>query len=170
LVEGQDLYVYSLPHPNLTGYAVTQTRHANDAQDAINLLADPSLDPRNVAVLTESMRLPPPLVPARRSTLLVERGGYRVEAETAGTSLLVLPLEYSHCLRADLTGSGPVPPRLIRANLAMAAILFSGEVKGTLKLRYGPLSSSCRFADWREADALRLGDARQWPVAQPSGQ
>jgi hypothetical protein len=52
----------------------------------------------------------------------------------------------------------------------MAAILFSGELKGTLKLRYGPLSSSCRLADWREAEALRLGDARQWPIAHPSGQ
>jgi hypothetical protein len=170
LVEGQDLYVYSLPHPNLAGYAVTQTQHASDAQTAINLLADPSLDPRNVAVLTEAMQLPPPLVPARRSTLVVERGGYRVEAESAGTSLLVLPLEYSHCLRADLTASGPIPPRLLRANLAMAAILFSGDLKGTLKLRYGPLSSSCRLADWREAEALRLGDARQWPITQPSGQ
>jgi hypothetical protein len=170
LAEGQDLYVYSLPDPNLAGYAVTQTRHATDAQGAINLLADPSLDPRKVAVLTEAMQLPPPLVPTRRSTLVVERGGYLVEAETAGTSLLVLPLEYSHCLRADLTASGPVPPRLLRANLAMAAILFSGEVKGTLKLRYGPLSSGCRLADWREAEALRLGDAREWPIAQPSGQ
>jgi hypothetical protein len=170
LGEGRDLHIYSLPDPNLAGYAVTQTRHANDAQGAINLLADPSLDPRNVAVLTEAMQVPPPLVPARRSTLVVERGGYRVEAETAGTSLLVLPLEYSHCLRADLTTSGLIPPRLIRANLAMAAILFSGEVKATLKLRYGPLSSGCRLADWREAEALRLGDAREWPIAQPSGQ
>jgi hypothetical protein len=170
LAEGRDLYIYSLPDPNLGGYAVTQTRHANDAQGAINLLADPSLDPRNVAVLTEAVQLPPPLVPVRRSTLVVERGGYRVEAESAGTSLLVLPLEYSHCLRADLTASGPVSPRLLRANLAMAAILFSGELKGTLQLRYGPLSTSCRLADWREAEALRLGDARQWPIAQPSGQ
>jgi hypothetical protein len=170
LAEGQDLYIYSLPDPNLAGYSVTQTRHANDAQGAINLLADPSLDPRNAAVLTEAMQVPPPLVPARRSTLVVERGGYRVEADAQGTSLLVLPLEYSHCLRADLTASGSIPPRLIRANLAMAAILFSGEMKGTLKLRYGPLSSGCRLADWREADALRLGDARQWPIAQPSGQ
>ena len=171
LVEGHDLYIYSLPDPNLSGYAVTQTRYASDAQRAINLLADPSLDPRKVAVLTEGMELPPlTLVPVRRSTLVVERGGYRIDAETAGTSLLVLPLEYSHCLRADLTASGPVPPRLLRANLAMAAILFSGELKGTLKLRYGPLSSGCRLEDWREADALRLRDAREWPIAHPSDQ
>ena len=28
LAEGHDLYIYSLPDPNLAGYAVTQTRHA----------------------------------------------------------------------------------------------------------------------------------------------
>ncbi len=169
LVEGRDLYVYSVPDPNVTGYAVTQTRRATDAQGAINLLADASLDPRKVAVLTEAVEVPA-LVPARRSALVVERGGYRIEADSPGTSLLVLPIEYSHCLRADLTGTGTRSPRLVRVNLAMAAILFSGEVKGTLKLRYGPLSSGCRIEDWREADALRLGEAREWPTARSSDQ
>jgi hypothetical protein len=169
LVEGHDLYVYSVPDPNLAGYSVTQTRRATNAQGAINLLADPSLDPRKVAVLTEAVEVPA-LVPARRSVLVVERGGYRIEADSTGTSLLVLPLEYSHCLRADLTASGATPPRLLRANLAMAAILFSGQVKGTLKLRYGPLSSGCRIKDWREADALRLGEVREWPTARSSDQ
>jgi hypothetical protein len=41
---------------------------------------------------------------------------------------------------------------------------------GTWKLRYGPLSSTCRIEDWREADALRLGEMRQWPMARPSNQ
>jgi hypothetical protein len=165
LVEGRDLYVYSIRDANVAGYAVTQTRHAIDAQAAVKLLADPSVDLREVAVLTGAEE-EPALVPASRSNLVVERGGYRIEADSPGTSLLVLPVEYSHCLRADLTSTGSIPPRLLRANLAMAAILFSGRVEGTLKLRYGPLSSGCRIADWREADALRLGDAREWPSAR----
>jgi hypothetical protein len=41
----------------------------------------------------------PPLVPVTRSDLVVERGGYRVSADSPGTSLLVQPIEYSHCLR-----------------------------------------------------------------------
>jgi len=169
LVEGRDLYVYSVPDANVAGYAVTQTRRASDAQDAIKLLADRSIDLRKVAVLTGSEEVPA-LVPASRSTLVIERGGYRIEADSPGTSLLVLPVEYSHCLRADLTGTGSVPPRLLRANLTMAAILFSGRVEGTLKLRYGPLSSGCRIEDWREADLLRLGDAREWPTARSPDQ
>jgi hypothetical protein len=127
------------------------------------LLADPALDPRTTAVLTTSDDLPP-LVPVTRSDLVVERGGYRVNADSPGTSLLVLPIEYSHCLRPDLISSVATRPRLLRANLAMAAVLFTAHIEGTLLLRYGPLSSACRMEDWREADALHIGGAREWPT------
>jgi hypothetical protein len=169
LVEGRDLYVYSVPDTNTAGYAVTQAQRAANGREAIALLANPSFDPRTMAVLTTQEELPP-LVPVGASSLMIERGGYRIEADSTGTSLLVLPVEYSHCLHAELTTSGPAPPRLFRANLAMAAILFSGRVNGTLKLRYGPLSSICRIEDWREADALHLGEAREWPMARSSDQ
>jgi hypothetical protein len=165
LVEGRDLFVYSVPNTNAAGYPVTQTRRANSAQEAVALLADPAMDLRSVAVLTDGDEVPA-LVKTDRSSLLVEHGGYRIEATSPGTSLLVLPIEYSHCLRPEWTSvTGAQPPRLLRANLTMAAILFAGEVKGRLVLRYGPLSSGCRIEDWREAEALRLGDAREWPTA-----
>ena len=113
-------------------------------------------------VLTTPEELPP-LVPVSVSSLTIERGGYRIEADSPGTSLLVLPIEYSHCLRANLTTSGAIRAELIRVNLTMAGILFSGRVEGHLTLRYGPLSSGCRLEDWREADALKIGEAREWP-------
>jgi len=146
----------------LTGYAVTKVLHAASGQDVIALLANPALDPRTTAVLSTSDELPP-LVPVNRSSLTVERGGYRIEADSPGTSLLVLPIEYSHCLHANLTASGTIPSHLLRVNLAMAAILFNGHVMGRLALRYGPWSSRCRMDDWRDADALKIGDAREWP-------
>jgi hypothetical protein len=165
LTEGRDLYVYPVLDPNLAGYAVTKVRHATSGQDVIALLADPAFDPRSTAVLTTSDELPP-LVPVSGSSLTIERGGYRVEAQSPGTSLLVLPIEYSHCLRADLTTTGVDSPRLLRANLTMAAILFGGRVEGSLKLRFGPLSSRCRIEDWQDANALRLGEARDWPTTR----
>jgi len=164
MVEGRDLYVYSVPDTNLAGYAVTKIQRAASGQDVIALLADPALDPRTTVVLTTSDELPP-LVPAS-SSLTVERGGYRVEAHSPGTSLLVLPIEYSHCLHANLTPSGATPARLLRVNLTMAGILFSGRVEGRLTLRYGPFSSGCRMEDWRDADTLRIGEARDWPTSR----
>jgi hypothetical protein len=163
LIEGRDLYVYPVPDSNLDGYAVAKVQHATSGQDVITLLADPTFDPRSTAVLTTSEKLPP-LVPVSGSSLTIERGGYRVEADSPRTSLLVLPIEYSHCLHANLTTSGAIPPRLLRVNLVMAGILFSGAIKGSLMLRYGPSSSGCRIDDWREAEALRIGEARDWPM------
>jgi hypothetical protein len=167
LVEGRDLYIYPIPGANVAGYSVTQVQRAADAQGAITWLADPSVDLRSAAVLTTPEDLPP-LVPVSRSSLIVERGGYRITAESSGTSLLVLPVEYSRCLRAKLTTTGRTPPRLVRANLTLAAVLFTGRVEGTLRLRYGPLSSGCRIDDWREANTLRIGDVREWPKLSPS--
>ena len=129
------------------------------------MLADPAFDPRTTAVLTTLDELPP-LVPASGRSLTIERGGYRIGADSPGTSLLVLPIEYSHCLHANLTASGPTPPRLLRVNLAMAGILFNGHVEGRLTLRYGPWSSRCRMDDWREADVLNIAGAREWPRPQ----
>jgi hypothetical protein len=165
LTEGRDLYVYSVPETNAAGYAVTRTQRARDGREAIDFLADRSNDLRKVAVLTNAEEVRA-LVPAGRSALTVERGGYRIEADSPGTSLLVLPVEYSHCLRAELATTGANPPRLMRANLAMTAILFSGRVEGTLMFRYGALSSRCRIEDWREADMLRIGEAREWPATR----
>jgi hypothetical protein len=163
LVEGRNLHVYSIPDTNLAGYSVTKVRHAASGQGAVALLADPALDPRTTAVLTTSNELPP-LVPVNGSSLVVERGGYRIEADSPGTSLLVLPIEYSHCLNANLSTSSATSARLLRVNLGMAGILFSGSIHGHLTLRYGPFSSECRMEDWREADALEIGEARGWPT------
>jgi hypothetical protein len=163
LVEGRDLHVYSVPDTNLAGYAVTKVRRAASGQHVIALLGDPALDPRTTAVLTTSDELPP-LVRVSDSKLTIERGGYRIEADSPGTSLLVLPIEYSHCLHANLTTPGATHPRLLRINLTMAGILFSGRVEGRLTLRYGPWSSGCRMEDWREAEVLKIGEARDWPT------
>jgi hypothetical protein len=163
LTNGRDLYVYPIADSNIAGYSVTQTRHAANGQEAINLLADSSVDLRSTAILTSQEALPP-LTKATSSKLVVNRGAYQIEATSQGFSLLVLPVEYSHCLEAHLTTSSMTPPRLLRANLTLAAVLFSSDVKGELRLRYGPRFEECRREDWREAKALMIGDVRHWPT------
>jgi hypothetical protein len=164
LTQGRDLHIYSVADTNVAGYAATTVRRATSGQDAIALLAEATFDPRSTAVLTTSDELPP-LVPVSGSSLAIERGSYRIEADSPGSSLLVLPIEYSHCLQANLTTTGASPVRLFRVDLALTGILFSGTVKGSLALRYGPLSGGCRIEDWREAEALRIDEARDWPEA-----
>jgi hypothetical protein len=53
---------------------------------------------------------------------------------------------------------------VVRADLTLAAVLFTGGVDGTLELRYDPFSSNCRLEDWRDADALRISEVRDRPT------
>ena len=76
-----------------------EVRRATDAQGAIALLADPAIDLAHRGRAHHAGRATAAGA-GEPQRLIVERGGYRIEADSPGTSLLVLPVEYSHCLRA----------------------------------------------------------------------
>ena len=82
--------------------------------------------------------------------LSVIRGGLHVSGRSDGTSLVVLPLQYSNCLRAR---DGRA--RLVRANLIMTGVIFSGAVDTDIFFDYGVFSPGCRRADF--ADMKQLG-------------
>ena len=52
---------------------------------------------RDTVILLDSAPLPSPLVPAVQARLVVEKGGYHIKAESSGNSLLILPVQFSHC-------------------------------------------------------------------------
>jgi hypothetical protein len=83
-------------------------------------------------------------------TLSVVRGGLHVSGRSDGTSLVVLPQQFSNCLRAD-----DARVRLVRANLIMTGIIFSGAVDTDISFDYGIFSPGCRRADF--ADMKQLG-------------
>ena len=154
---GRRQYVYELERPNVAGVAVETVVVATNAEAAVQKLSDPSVDLRRTAVVFEEVATP--LMPVTSSSLRVERGRLRVEAESAGTSLLVLPVEYGHCLVSDLRATGGTP-RTLRANLLQVGVLFSGRLEGTLMQRHNALiNRTCRLADMSEADRLQLGEA-----------
>jgi hypothetical protein len=67
-----------------------------------------------------------------------------------GTSLAILPQQFTHCLRAS-----DERVRLVRANLMMTGVIFSGELDTDILFDYGIFSPRCRRADI--ADMERLG-------------
>lgn len=86
--------------------------------------------------------------------MVFEGAGLHVSADSGGRSLLVLPLQFSHCL--TLESDSQKPPRLIRANLAETGVIFEGRLDARIELRTGPfLHPLCRFDD--SADDRRLG-------------
>jgi hypothetical protein len=83
--------------------------------------------------------------------MLFERRAIRVQAESRGHSLLLLPVQYSHCL----VPSEVVKARLLPANLVQTAVLFQGNIELRIYFEYGVFHSGCRRQDL--ADLAELG-------------
>ena len=82
--------------------------------------------------------------------LSVIRGGLHVSGRSDGTSLVVLPQEFSNCLRAR-----DERVRLVRADLILTGVIFSDSVDTDISLDFGIFSPGCRRADL--ADVKQLG-------------
>src|SRR5262249_32127282 len=89
------------------------------------------------------------------------RGGLHVSGQSDGTSLIVLPQQFSHCLRAR-----DASVRLVRANLMMTGVIFSGEIDSDIIFDYGPFTPRCRLADISDFKKLkRKMDERAVPLS-----
>jgi len=142
-------YIYELPHPNVGDYSPTVVMTARSGSDVIAAIGKPDFDFARQAVL--SAPVPEKLVPAHDMRLSIIRGGLHVSAKSAGTSLVILPKQFSHCLRARESRV-----RFVRANLMMAGMVFSGDVDTDIVFDYGLFSPGCRRKDLADLKQLDL--------------
>jgi hypothetical protein len=151
--------VYEIPHPNLGDYSPTIAMTAETGAAAAAIMIQPNFDfTRQVVLSTATDRS---LVPARNMQMSLIRGGLHVSGHTDGTSLVVLPQQFSHCLRAR-----DASVRLVRANLMMTGMIFSGEIDTDIIFDYGLFTSRCRWADISDVKKLEMQiDARAVPLS-----
>ena len=140
--------IYEIPDVNIGDFGPTEVIAAGSATAIVAALGDASFDFTRQMVL--STEISGRLVRARGAQLSIIRGGLHVSAQSDGTSLLLLPQQFSHCLRAN-----DDQVRLVRANLIMTGLIFSGKVDTDISFDYGILSPRCRRADF--ADLKQLG-------------
>jgi hypothetical protein len=152
------LYLYELDAVNLGNYYPTNVIRVSSAREALAQMAGKDFDAAKAVVTDET--LPADLVPATSSRVSVEKIGLRLTATSRGTSVLVLPFEFSHCLEIEPVERGTVPPRLFRANLLQAGVLFTGRLEAILVFFTGPFRhAGCRVEDAR--DIARLDFSRE---------
>ena len=154
----QTLRLLELDHPNLGDYSPTMVRHVNDFHSGLLLMHDPQFDGR-MTVLAD-LPIEVPLTPASDVRLTYETYGFHLQAESAGTSVLVLPPQFSRCWSASGSGS----PILFRADLMQLGIKFSGKLDVRLVFRYGPLfAADCRLKDVADINRLDITHGRVIP-------
>jgi hypothetical protein len=150
------LFLYELPHANVAGYWSLHPHNVDDTRQAM-LWMDDSQSAGDSAMYE---RISASLVAGTASQIRVFRDRLEVDAQSPGTSLLVLPVEFSHCFDMRFGESGPA--RMLRANVDQAAFLFSGRLHAELRYRYSPWHFGCRLRDIADANRLKLSETG-WP-------
>ncbi len=151
------LRLYELARPNLATYSPTKTSVAADAAALLARVQSPGFDFAEEAVSFDP--LPPGLERAVASRLRFEKDRCVIEAASHGRSLILLPLQFSHCLElAVKSSSGSTEaPRLVRLNLMQAGLLFSGTTEVEVRLRSGPFHNPYgRLEDYWDMKNVRL--------------
>jgi hypothetical protein len=150
LHDGAD-YLYEVRDANVGQWSTTMPIEVRDFPEMFKALQG-AVDLRREVFVFE--KTPARLVPSTVH-ISVESGGIAVRGSSAGTSLVVLPFTYSHCYRLSPTSTqGNV--RLIRADLNLLGLMFSGDVDTSLQMSTGPFDQpGCMLADMQ--DFRRLG-------------
>jgi len=152
-------HVYGIPHPNLGDYSPTIAMTAETGAAAAAVMVHPDFDFTKQVVL--STAIDKSLVPARNMQMSLIRGGLHLSGHSDSTSIVVLPRQFSHCLRATDEGV-----RLVRANLMMTGVIFSGEIDTDIVFDYGLFTPRCRWADISDIKKLEMQiDARAVPLS-----
>ena len=156
-VGDKQLHLYEVDDVNIGNYSPTTVQVAATAQEVVAELGRVDFDFHSVALSADPVS--EALVASQNVQLSVHKGYVHVKATSAGTSLLLLPMQYSHCLQLESVRTGNKDARLIRVNLMQAGLVFSDTFEGRIRFAYGPLNNPYgRLRDYFEMKSLRLED------------
>jgi hypothetical protein len=141
--------IHELPRPNVGDYSPTEVVTAASAPEMVTAMRVANFDFTRQVVL--SMMPREPLVPAQDVRLSPILGGLHLSGHSKGTSLLVLPQQFSNCLRAR-----DERVRIVRADLFMTGVVFSGDIDTDILFDYGILTPGCRRGDLADMRRLRV--------------
>ena len=157
-LDGFDLYLYEFDGVNLGQFSPTETKLTADANQTLNYLSDAALALDRTVIVGE--RIANALTPANLELFTVGRDHYRLRATSVGHSILLLPLEFSRCLKISDAAGGM--PRLFRADLLLTGVVFERQLDARISFHTGPfLNSRCRLDDLADSNRMAMRNAFQ---------
>jgi hypothetical protein len=157
--DDRTLFLYSVAAPNLGDYSPTTVRREETAAGIISRMAQPEFDPRREVIAdVPGVSL---LNQARDASLVFDGVSLRIRADSDGASIILLPLEFSNCLK---TTSAVGKIDIFRANLLLTGVVFSRHLDAQISLKEGPyVDPTCRLRDLRDLLALKIRDVPAAP-------
>jgi hypothetical protein len=146
--------LFELPAPNLATYSPTSIETRSDLASALDFVVDDSVDLSKRAVAKD--QIAGPLTPVQSSALSMAGRDLHLVAESDGRSLLVVPIEFSHCLELHDAHPGiGGEPTISRIDGLLTGIAFERRLDAVLSFRIGPLHNpACRWQDYRDLRVL----------------
>jgi hypothetical protein len=146
--------LYEIADSNVGQYSPTSITLISDWRAALERLAEPNFDGRISALVHDEWAGETLLLSPGKSEIVRTAGGYRVIARSAGTSLLILPFEFSRCLLIkQLQGVA----RIGRADFFLTGMFFEKQAEAEIRFRFGPFENSgCRLADAADIRAMNV--------------
>jgi hypothetical protein len=152
--DGEQWGIIELPTPNLATYSPTSVETRSSLSGMLDFIDDDEIDlaKRAVSLLPQTDTLKPII----SSRLSLEGKDLRLVAESEGRSLIVVPLEFSHCIEIRPMGpDNPSAPTLQRIDGLLTGVVFERRIDAVLSFRIGPFHNQmCRWEDYRELKAM----------------
>ncbi len=125
-------------------------------KEALEVVSAPAFDAQRTAVVFDGDGdLKRSLVPAADVRIRIEAGALMVSASSSGSSLLILPFEFSRCLQVSSNSPDAPAPAIFRADGPLTGLLFSNRLDARIEYFTGPLSRpGCRIQDASEFSRL----------------
>jgi hypothetical protein len=152
--DGEQWDLVELAEPNLATYSPTSIETRRDLASTLDFIVKSGVDLSKQAVASEEIG--GPLVPVQSSTLSMAEEDLHVVAESDGRSVVIVPLEFSHCIELHEMHPGDGNgPSLVRIDGLLTGLVFDRHVDAVLSFRIGPLHNPlCRWRDYQELQSM----------------
>lgn len=133
-------YLYEIKNVNLGDFSPTEVSMVSNAKDAIMHMSREDFNPQKTLVIYGDDSLSKyELVEARNAELLYWKDHIKIKAKSKGTSILLLPIEYSNTLSIK-NNAFDSKIRLFRANIGLTGVLFDNDLNIELHQDLSPFS------------------------------
>jgi hypothetical protein len=112
-----------------------------------------SFDPMVEAVVYK--QLDTEFVKVGSTELTVDGGDLRIFAKSSGKSLIILPIEFSHCLKFESNTENSSLNDVFRIDGILTGLIFENTLDVTTRFRYGVFTNNdCRLKDLADFKSL----------------
>jgi hypothetical protein len=147
--DSETLYLYKVPDVNLGGYSPTEIMKVATFNEALDAVSAPAFNAQQTAVVFDvEGDLKRRLVPAEDVQIRFVAGALMISASSVGTSLLILPFEFSRCLEVSSNKLDAPAPAILRVDGPLTGMLFSNRLSARIRYFTGPFNRpGCRIED-----------------------